>query len=113
MDIQGVTPVLPVDDIKAAVAVWSGLLGVQPTFVDGEAWAQFDVAGKRIALAGADRVSDMAGLMIKVGDLEAAREAAIRQGLETGPVQEGGHELRCTITAPGGWPVVLYAPKPK
>ena len=113
MDIQGVTPVLPVDDIKAAVAVWSGLLGVEPTFVDGEAWAQFDVAGKRIALAGTDRVSDKAGLMIKVGDLEAAREAAVRHGLEAGPVQEGGHELRCTITVPGGWPVVLYAPKPK
>lgn len=113
MDIQGLTPVLPVDDIKSAVAVWSGLLGVAPTFVDGDGWAQFDVAGKRIALAGTDRTSDKAGLMIKVGDLAAAREAALAQGLEVTAIAEGGHELRCTLTAPGGWPVVLYSPKPK
>ena len=113
MDILGLTPVLPVDDMKAAVAVWSGLLGAQPTFVDGEGWAQFDVAGKRIALAGADRTSDKAGLMIKVGDLGAAREAALAQGLDVTAITEGAHELRCTLTAPGGWPVVLYSPKPK
>src|SRR5438046_1520942 len=66
MDITGVTPVPPVDDVAAAAEVWAALLGVAPTFVDGQRWAQFDVAGKRIVLAGADRVSDRAGLMIKV-----------------------------------------------
>jgi hypothetical protein len=113
MDIQGVTPVLPVDDVKAASAVWAKLLGVEPTFVDGDRWAQFDVSGKRIALAGTDRASDKAGLMVKVGDLAAARDAAVAAGLEVTAVQEGPHELRCTLTAPGGWPVVLYAPRPK
>jgi hypothetical protein len=113
MEIQGVASVLPVDDMKAAVAAWTGLLGVEPTFVDGEGWAQFDVAGKRIALAGTDRTSDKAGVMIKVDDLAAARERAIAQGLFAGPINEGGHELRCTVEGPGGWPVVLYGPKPK
>jgi hypothetical protein len=113
MEIQGLTPVLPVDDLKAAVAAWSGLLGVAPTFVDGDGWAQFDVAGKRIALAGTDRTSDKAGVMVKVGDIAAARERAIAQGLAAGAVQEGAHELRCTIDGPGGWPIVLYAPRPK
>ena len=113
MDIQGVASVLPVDDMEAAVAAWSGLLGVPPTFVDGVAWAHFDVAGKRIALAGTDRTSDKAGVMIKVDDLAAARERAIAQGLAAGPVKEGAHELRCTVEGPGGWPIVLYAPRPK
>jgi hypothetical protein len=113
MEIQGITPVLPVDDMAAAVAVWSGVLGVQPTFVDGAAWAQFDVAGKRIALAGTDRTSDKAGVMLKVDDLAAARAAAVGQGLAAGEIREGAHELRCTVTGPGGWPIVLYAPKPK
>jgi hypothetical protein len=113
MDIQGVASVLPVDDMEAAVAAWSALLGVQPTFVDGDGWAQFDVAGKRIALAGTDRTSDKAGVMIKVGDLVAARDAALAQGLSAGPVQEGAHELRCTVSGPGGWPIVFYAPRPK
>jgi hypothetical protein len=113
MDILGVASVLPVDNLKAAVAAWSALLGVAPTFVDGDGWAQFDVAGKRIALAGTDRASDKAGVMIKVGDLTAARETAVAQGLAAGPIQEGAHELRCTVSGPGGWPIVLYAPKPK
>ena len=113
MDIQGVTPVLPVEDVAAAADVWAALLGVAPTFVDGDRWAQFDVAGKRIALAGADRVSDRAGLMIKVGDLAAAREAALAKGLSVTEPQEGPHETRCVVTAPGGWPVILYAPRAK
>jgi hypothetical protein len=113
MDILGVASVLPVDNLKAAVAAWSALLGVAPTLVDGDGWAQFDVAGKRIALAGTDRASDKAGVMIKVGDLTAARETAVAQGLAAGPIQEGAHELRCTVSGPGGWPIVLYAPKPK
>ena len=113
MDVQGIASVLPVDDMKAAVAAWSALLGAQPTFVDGEAWAQFDVAGKRIALAGTDRTSDKAGVMIKVGDLSAARDVAVGQGLKAGEIKEGAHELRCTVEGPGGCPVVLYAPKPK
>ncbi|MFI4974100.1 MAG: hypothetical protein ACHP84_06145 [Caulobacterales bacterium] len=111
MDVQGVTPVLPVPDVAEAARIWAALLGAAPTFVDGERWAQFDVAGMRIALAGTDRVSDQAGIMIKVGDVAAAREAAHAAGLHAGEIQEGPHELRCVVTAPGGWPVVLYAAK--
>jgi hypothetical protein len=113
MEIQGLTTVLPVDDMAAAVATWSGLLGVRPTFVDGAAWAQFDVAGKRIALAGTDRTSDKAGVMVKVDDMAAARARAIAEGLACDDIKEGAHELRCTVTGPGGWPIVLYAAKPK
>ncbi len=112
MDVQGVTPVLPVDDVEAAARIWERLLGVAPSFVDGDRWAQFDVAGRRIALAGTDRMSDRAGVMIKVGDLAAARMAAVAAGLGVTAPREGPHEIRCTVTAPGGWPVVLYAAKP-
>ncbi len=112
MDIQGVTPVLPVEDVAEAARVWARLLGAPPTFVDGDRWAQFDVAGRRIALAGTDRVSDRAGVMIKVADLAAARAAALAAGLAVTEPSEGGHEIRCVVTAPGGWPVVLYAAKP-
>jgi len=111
MDIEGVSTMLPVDDVAAAAEVWSALLGVAPTFVDGDRWAQFDVAGRRIALAGTDRVSDRPGVMLKVADLDAARARAAGQGLTVGPVQQGPHELRCIVETPGGWPVVLYAPR--
>jgi hypothetical protein len=100
---------LPSDDITSAVAIWTELLGVTPTFVDGDRWAQFDVNGSRLALAGADRVSDRAGVMIKVFDVTAARARAIKLGLEAGDLVEGHHEIRCSVCGPDGWPVVFYA----
>ena len=111
MDIEGVATVLPVVDVAAAAKVWAALLGVAPTFVDGDRWAQFDVAGRRIALAGTDRVSDRPGVMLKVADLDAARTRAADHGLTVGPLQEGPHETRCLVEGPGGWPVILYAPR--
>jgi hypothetical protein len=109
--IEAVATMLPVEDMASAVEAWAALLGAAPTFVDGERWAQFDVAGRRIALAGTDRVSDHPGVMIKVGDLEAARARAIAQGLGVGPLREGPHETRFVVESPGGWPVVFYAPR--
>jgi hypothetical protein len=110
-DVERLSPLLPVDDLAAAVEAWSALLGVEPTFVDGERYAQFDVAGSRLALAGTDRAADVPAVMVKVGDLAAARERALASGLEAGDPQEGPHEVRCVVTGPGGWPVVLYAPR--
>jgi hypothetical protein len=113
MSIEGVATVLPVDDVAAAAKVWAALLGTGPTFVDGDRWAQFDVGGRRIALAGTDRVSNLPGVMLKVADLAAARANAEAQGLLVGPVQQGPHEQRCLVDGPGGWPVVLYSPTPR
>jgi catechol 2,3-dioxygenase-like lactoylglutathione lyase family enzyme len=112
MSAQSFSPVLPVPDLPGAVAFWSQLLGVEPTFVDGDRWAQFDVDGRRLALAGTDRFADEPGLMVKVDDVEDARGAlaGAGAGAEVGPVQDGAHERRCTVTAPGGWSVVLYSP---
>ena len=112
MQISSLATVLPVDDVAAAAKVWQALLGVAPTFVDGDRWAQFDVAGRRLALAGTDRVSDAAGVMIKVDDLAAARAIAQASGLTVGDTQEGPHELRFAVLTPGGWPAIFYAPKP-
>jgi hypothetical protein len=77
------------------------------------AWngAQFDLNGRRLALSGADRVADVPGVMVKVGDLEAARERLMADGLDVGPIDEGPHESRCVVEGPGGWPLVLYAAK--
>ena len=58
MEVQSIATVLPVDDVAAAARAFAALLGAAPTFVDGDRWAQFDVAGRRVALAGTDRVSD-------------------------------------------------------
>jgi hypothetical protein len=113
MSIENIVPVLPVDDLASAVATWSAILGAAPTFVDGDRWAQFDVAGRRLALAGTDRSGDMPGIMLKVPDLAAARARLLGEGIALGEPQEGAHEIRCSGVAPGGWPIVLYSPRPR
>lgn len=110
---QSISPVFPVADLAGAVAFWSDVLGTEPTFVDGDRWAQFDLDGRRLALAGSDRVSDQPGLMVKVEDLEAARERLLAYGVEVGAIEDGPHERRCAAASPDGWAVVLYASKPQ
>jgi hypothetical protein len=109
--IENLSPVLPVPDVDSAARVWAALLGVAPRFVDGERWAQFDVDGRRLALAGTDRMSDRAGVMIKVDDLAEARRRVLAAGLTADATMEGPHELRFTAAGPGGWPITFYAPK--
>lgn len=86
------------------------MLGTEPSFVDGERWAQFDVGPQRIALAGEDRESERAGLMVKVDELDAFRQTLLESGLEVGADVEGPHETRFTAVGPGGWPITAYAP---
>jgi hypothetical protein len=93
MQAERVTPVIPVDDLESAVPVWTQLLGTDPTFVDGDRWAQFDVGSSRVVLAGTGRPSDEAGVMIKVANLE---------------IQTGPHELRALVTGAGA-PVTIYS----
>jgi catechol 2,3-dioxygenase-like lactoylglutathione lyase family enzyme len=102
--------VLPVDDLDAAVEFYRQVLGTEPTFVDGDRWAQFDLGGTRLALAGADRASDAPGIMVKVADIDAARDAAKVAGLDASPIDQGPHERRFLLTSPDGHAVTVYAP---
>ena len=111
MTAEKLSSVLPSDDLAAAVEFWTSVLGIEPTFVDGDRWAQFDLGGSRLALAGADRTSDAAGVMVKVTDVDAARKALVASGASVGGIEEGPHELRCVVTAPGGHPLTIYGPK--
>jgi len=112
MRIEQLLPVIPVDDMAGAVAAWTVVLGIGPRFVDGDRWAQFDVEGRRLALAGTDRESDQPGVLVKVDDMEEARRRAASAGLEVGPTREGPHELRFTATGPGGWPITFCVNRP-
>jgi len=110
--IERLSFVCPTDDLVASVRRWSALLEAEPTFVDGDRWAQFDLGPVRLALAGSDRASDAAGLMVKVDDLEAARAAARAGGFAVGAAESGPHEVRCTVGDPAGPEAVLYAAPP-
>jgi catechol 2,3-dioxygenase-like lactoylglutathione lyase family enzyme len=110
MAIESFTTVVPVPDLAEAVAFWTALLGVEPTFVDGDRWAQFDANGRRIALAGTDRFADVPSVMLKSGDLEATRTQLEAMGLQASEIVEGAHERRFTAVTPGGWTIALYGP---
>ncbi len=108
--------VLPVDDMSEAVTFLADLLGTQPTFVDGDRWAQFDLGAVRLSLAGTDRVANAPGLMLKVRDLDEVCASLAAVGKSAGPIAQGAHERRTVVNGPGGWPLVLYSallpPKP-
>lgn len=101
--------VIPVEDLAAAVVHWEALLGGPPTFVDGTRWAQFDLGGRRLALAGTDRASDRPAVMLKAPDLDAAREHLRRLGATLGPVEAGPHERRFLAQDGGPVDIVVYS----
>ncbi|MBS1885881.1 MAG: bleomycin resistance protein [Actinobacteria bacterium] len=113
MAALSVTPVLPVPNLAEAVAFWTDALGVPPTFVDGDRWAEFRLGDTKLALAGTDRAADEAGVMLKVDDLDTAADALAAREESLGPRAEGAHEVRAVATAPGGHPVVFYEPLPR
>jgi len=108
--VEKIATVLPVEDLQAGVEAWSVLLGAKPTFVDGDRWAQFDVAGSRLALAGADRTADTAGVMVKVADLAGIHARLAEAGFAPGAIENGPHERRFAVAMPGGWVATLYQP---
>lgn len=111
MKVESIATVLPVPDLDQAVRFWSEVLGTEPTLVDGDRWAQFDLGGQRLALAGSDRPSDQAGVMLKIEDLPEAERGLAFLGLSPGSVAEGDHEDRLSVASPGGWPLTIYSPK--
>lgn len=109
MTVLKISGMIPVSDMDRAVSDWSALTGTGPTFRDGDAWCQFDVAGSRIALAGLDRHGDAAGLMVKVDDLTTVGEAVRARGWSLSDVIDGAHERRLVATDPDGTLVIFYA----
>ena len=103
--------VFPVASMPGAVGFLSAVLGIEPTFVDGGRWAQFDLNGARLALASEAESSGAAQVMVKVADVAgvSARLAAAGWAV-AGPVA-GPHEVRATVTGPDGWTVVVYGPR--
>lgn len=113
MAIATVTTVLPVSDVRAAVDVWRTILGVEPAFVDGERWAQFNAGTTRIALAGGDQAQRAPAIMLKVDDLAAERARMAQSGASVSDIQAGPHELYFEVHATDGWRATFYCAKPK
>ncbi|MEY9886743.1 hypothetical protein ABIA35_002377 [Catenulispora sp. MAP12-49] len=102
--------VFPAARLADGVKFLSAVLGIEPTFVDGERWAQFDLGGARISLASGAESSGAAQAMVKVADAAAVAERLAGCGYDVAGPVAGPHEVRFSVTGPDGWSVVVYEP---
>lgn len=107
------TTVLAVSDMRAAVEAWRKILGVEPAFVDGERWAQFNMGSARLALAGADQADRAPALMLKSENLDEQRAHLVASGVTVSEIKSGPHELYFEAHATDGWRATFYCAKPK
>ncbi|WP_063821663.1 VOC family protein [Nocardia pneumoniae] len=110
MTIQRIGPAYPTDDLPAAVALLSAVLGAEPAVVDGDRWAQFDTDGVRVMLAGTDRDDDTPFLAIKVDDLDESLNHLRAKNFEVEQPVTGPHERRAVLRpTPGSpWHIAIY-----
>ena len=107
----GMSAVFPTASMADGVGFVSAVLGIEPTFVDGDRWAQFDLNGARLALASGSESSGAAQVMVKVADLEGGCERLRSGGWDVAGPVTGPHEVRVSVAGPDGWQVVLYEPR--
>ena len=79
MTATNVSSVLPVTTMTAAVERW------------------VDVGGTRVSVAGTDRTTKIAGLMVKTEHLETLRESLKESGLSVSELVDGIHETRFSV----------------
>ncbi|WP_216896421.1 VOC family protein [Nocardia alni] len=111
MTVQRISPAYPVENLSAAVELLTALIG-EPTFVDGERFAQFDANGARVMLAGADRDADLPFLAIKVDDLDDVVNRLRASGFTISEPVRGPHERRAALRIEGesSWYISVYEP---
>jgi hypothetical protein len=105
--------VFPTGAMAGAVEFVSAVLGIAPTFVDGDRWAQFDLNGGRLSLASGAESSGSPQVMVKVADLDGVCGRLRGAGFDVGGPVTGPHERRVSVTGPDGWGAVLYEPLPR
>lgn len=113
MTAQRIGSAYPSENLSATVALLTALVG-EPAFVDGDRWAQFDVGGTRIMLAGSDRDDETPFLAVKVNDLDATLNHLRSRGFQADEPRVGPHERRATvhIDHETRWHISVYEPLP-
>ncbi|MCG5211690.1 VOC family protein [Streptosporangium soli] len=104
---------IPVADLDAALAFYSGTLGLAVKFRDGDRFAALDGGGTTIALVTAEE--QVAGAVTapsyKVDDLAATvKELTAAGAAVVAEPSSGPHEIRAVLSDPSGNVFVLYSP---
>jgi len=93
---------VPVDDVAAAVAFYTDVLGLELRFVDGDRYAAVAAGALTLGPAGPGEHGGGVTLSFAVEDLDAVAEQV------GAAVVQGGHEDRIAFTDPAGNPLVAY-----
>lgn len=104
---------LSVDDLNAAVTLFSGVLGMNVDFSDGDHFAQLSKDGFRISLATAQDhpAPGSTSLMVKADSVRAAMAELSAAGAETViEASDGRDEVRGVVRVAGGTTLVVYGP---
>jgi predicted enzyme related to lactoylglutathione lyase len=101
---------IPVEDIDAAVAFWTGQFGLTLKFRDGDRYAALDGGGITVSLTaqGESLTGGRIALSVQVEDVDAfLRDRAAAGVTVLRPVEQGPHERRAVLADPSGHPVVV------
>ncbi|QGN55497.1 VOC family protein [Novosphingobium sp. Gsoil 351] len=107
------TAYLVVEDMDAAVAFYTTLLGAEPSLRDGGRWAEFRTGGCRLALSSVEEAATPDTRVALVFDI-ATLEPAIALLEEAGAVllstrDMGSHGRTAALRDPAGHTFQLYA----
>ena len=105
------TLLYPVERLDPAIGFFRDALGLPLKFRDGERYAALDAGGLTLGLAaGEERIVDRPALALRVDDLDEALARLLEQGADIlRQPEDGPHERRAVLRAPGGHPLVISA----
>ncbi|MFI4979089.1 MAG: VOC family protein [Nevskiales bacterium] len=99
----------PVSDLEAAVAFYRDTLGWPVKFRDGDRYCAIDAGGFTLGLAAREeRIVEEPAPVLEVDDIDQSMAAMVAAGASiTRPLEQGPHEARVVLHAPGGGALVL------
>lgn len=105
------TLLYPVDALDPAIRFFRDALGLPLRFRDGERYAALDTGGLVLGLAaGTERIVAEPTLAFRVDELEPAIARLVASGATLlRPAEQGPHELRAVLHAPGGCSLIISA----
>lgn len=99
----------PVDDLDAALGFYRDTLGLAVRFRDGGRYCALDAGGYTLGLAAREeRVVEQAAPVFRVANIDEALARMVQAGATLlRPLEQGPHEARAVLRAPGGGTVVV------
>jgi len=104
-----------VKDVPRAIAFYRDVVGLKPTDLSSEHWAEFDVSGLTFGVGNGEaigiRAGSQASLALEVDDIAAMREKYAAQGVQVSDVYDSPGCQSCFVSDPEGNRFALHQRK--